>query len=138
MKKTGFDFEGGKALDQALQGLGDPKAMRRAGLRALRRGARPIRDAARSNIRVRSGETRRDIKTRTESVKRGIAVWVGASGKKGGRAFIGRFLEFGTAKMRAFPWLRPAIDENKNEALDTVAESLGEQIEKEARKLAKK
>ncbi|MGB9825994.1 MAG: hypothetical protein ACPLRU_04910, partial [Desulfofundulus sp.] len=34
------------------------------------------------------------------------------------------FLEFGTSKMSARPWLRPAVDEKQQEALKAVEDTL--------------
>ncbi len=53
-----------------------------------------------------------------------------------GKAFWGLFVEFGTRFMAARPFLRPAFEARKMEALNRLGQSLGEQIEKAARKLA--
>jgi HK97 gp10 family phage protein len=52
--------------------------------------------------------------------------------------FYGRFLEYGTSKMRKHPWLRPAFDSKKQEATNTVNNSLVSEIEKITQKLLKK
>jgi len=48
-----------------------------------------------------------------------------------------RFLEFGTAKMRARPFLRPALDENKELVLGFMRERLEKGITRQARKMNK-
>lgn len=53
-----------------------------------------------------------------------------------GKAFWGLFVEFGTRFMAARPFMRPAFESKKMEALNRLGESLGEQIEKAAKKLA--
>lgn len=53
-----------------------------------------------------------------------------------GKAFWGLFVEFGTRFMSARPFMRPAFESKKMEALNRLGESLGEQIEKAAKKLA--
>lgn len=53
-----------------------------------------------------------------------------------GKAFWGLFVEFGTRFMSARPFLRPAFESKKIEALNRLGESLGEQIEKAAKKLS--
>lgn len=53
-----------------------------------------------------------------------------------GKAFWGLFVEFGTRFMSARPFLRPAFESKKIEALNRLGKSLGEQIEKAAQRLA--
>ena len=48
--------------------------------------------------------------------------------------FYWRFLEFGTSKMAARPFLRPAFDSKKREAADRIIDVLREGIEAEAPK----
>jgi len=55
-----------------------------------------------------------------------------------GAAFWGMFLEFGTSKMAARPWLRPAWDASKEKALAAIGKSLGRGLERAATKLAGK
>ena len=52
------------------------------------------------------------------------------------KAFWGMFVEFGTRFMSARPFMRPAFDAKKFEALNRLGEALGEGIEKAAKKLA--
>jgi len=63
---------------------------------------------------------------------------VGKTYKTQGEAYYWRFLEFGTAKMAAKPFLRPVFDANKKSAVDIIKERLGKSIESQAKKLAKK
>ena len=53
-----------------------------------------------------------------------------------GKAFWGMFVEFGTRFMSPKPFMRPAFESRKMEALDRLGKSLGEQIEKAAAKFA--
>ena len=62
------------------------------------------------------------------------------SGKKGGSQnpndpFYWRFVEFGTSKMQARPFLRPAFEAKKFEAATTIKQKLKVRIELEAEKL---
>jgi HK97 gp10 family phage protein len=50
--------------------------------------------------------------------------------KKGQDAFYARFLEFGTVKMPAQPFLRPALLTEKESAVDAMAERLRIRLEK--------
>ena len=59
-------------------------------------------------------------------------------GKKGNLsqdAWYWRFLEFGTRKMRARPFLRPALEAKRREAVQAMKERLAERIEREAKAL---
>jgi HK97 gp10 family phage protein len=50
-------------------------------------------------------------------------------------SYYWRFVEFGTSKMSARPFMRPAFDGNKLEALNRIKEYLTARIDKEAAKL---
>jgi hypothetical protein len=43
-------------------------------------------------------------------------------------AMVGRFLEYGTSKMAAHPWMTRAWDKSKQAALDHIIEKLKEQL----------
>lgn len=65
-------------------------------------------------------------------------VQVGASGFDGSasvypskRAFWASFLEFGTRKMRAFPFMRPSFEARKQEVLDRFVEDVREKLQKD-------
>ena len=61
-------------------------------------------------------------------------------GKKGNLsqdAWYWRFVEFGTVKMSARPFLRPAFDMKKNDALTAIKTRLAERIEQAASELKK-
>jgi HK97 gp10 family phage protein len=55
-----------------------------------------------------------------------------------GEAYYWRFLEFGTVKMQAKPFMRPAFEGSKSRILDVMKERLGKAIQDQAKKLAKK
>lgn len=50
-------------------------------------------------------------------------------------AWYWRFLEFGTRKMAARPFLRPALESRRREAVDAIKQRLSERIEIEAKAL---
>ena len=81
----------------------------------LRGGARPVRLKARALVSVASGDLKKAIAASAVSLKRGVGVIsVGIrinetfSGTDG---FYGRFLELGTSKLSARPYLRPALEQ---------------------------
>jgi HK97 gp10 family phage protein len=55
---------------------------------------------------------------------------VGQSYEQGGNQYYFRFIEFGTSKMRARPFLQPALSENVQKVSDTMASELSTAIDK--------
>jgi len=53
--------------------------------------------------------------------------------KKNLDAFYWRFVEFGTVKMPAHPFLRPAFEANKEKAVQAIKQALAEGLDKVAR-----
>lgn len=51
-------------------------------------------------------------------------------------AFYAHFVEWGTSKMRAMPFLRPAMDSKGQEAIAVMGQKIMQRIQLEARKLA--
>jgi HK97 gp10 family phage protein len=49
-------------------------------------------------------------------------------------AFYWRFLEFGTSKMRARPFMRPALQENVGRATDVAVGELNKALDRLAKK----
>jgi len=78
-------------------------------------GAMIVEEAARSRARRKSGELAGSIGHRT--AEKGESSCVVAVGPK---AFHGYYIELGTKKMSAFPYLRPALIENKDKVIEAV------------------
>lgn len=55
---------------------------------------------------------------------------VGKKYNTGGETFYWRFLEFGTQKMQAKPFMRPAMDASVGPATEAVVKELNKQIDK--------
>lgn len=146
-------FSGGKELSAALAELGDEATV--AGRRSLRATANMLRDAfkeaapvdpkgptrkfwrlkgggsgsgfygrLKDNIRVREARARKDH-TIVMIVSMGNAFW-------------GSFLEFGTKFLAARPWARPVFDRMHNMLISTLGKQLGSQIEKAAKRIARR
>jgi HK97 gp10 family phage protein len=84
-------------------------------------------------VMVSPGNLRKNIKVRSaprKSKTQPVEYWVYVSKK----AWYWTFVEFGTKKMQARPFLRPAFESRKQEALDRIKEYLAARIEKEAAK----
>lgn len=148
--------EGLEELRRALLEL--PKVAQGRALRtALRAGGREIEKEARARApKGTTGRLARNIRTKTVRHPRGrtlagrlvvatgdtgahVTVGVRTRGKRDDprNAFYWRFVEFGTSKMSARPFLRPAFDTKKKSVVDVVAQRLMKRIHAEARKLAK-
>jgi HK97 gp10 family phage protein len=130
MADFGVEILGLKELDTALQELAWPAA-RRALRNGMRAGANVIRDEARAKAPVDTGLLKRQIRTRERSEDEGnmrFAVEITRS------AFYGRFLEYGTSKLAARPFLRPAAETKTEDAVTKMRDSLAEAIQIELRR----
>lgn len=124
--------DGLKELDKALNAL--PLRMRGNALRgALNKAANPIVKDARAMVPVKTGQGKRSIRKRA-STPRGsngyqAVVTVGFLQ----RAFYLQFVELGTSKLAARPFLRPAFDKNMAEFSNIFKKELRARIEKARR-----
>jgi len=146
MKLTGF-----KELAAALRELG-PRIARNTLRRSVSSAAVVIRNEARAKAPVDTGEMKKDIMIKRErdskdqmSARYSVFVRSGKKSRLAGKkrdvnrdSFYWRFVEFGTSKMAAKPFLRPAFEAQKENAVKRIGESLDEGIQKAARELAKK
>jgi len=136
-------IEGLKELDIALREL--PKATSRNVLkRALTKAAKPIETAAQAKVPVLTGALKQSIKIGPKSKldpkvrsthiqKSPVEVFVGA-----GALPHAHLIELGAAGRAAHPFLRPAFDENKQGALESIKRDIAEEIEKARARLARK
>lgn len=132
---------GMKELDRALGQL--PKAVaRRAALKALREAGEPTAKVARALAPVEEGNLR-------ESIDVLAALAPSQRGDKGAVAPVEMHIgpgqhpqaitqEFGTWFHRAQPFMRPAWEITKMQVLDRIGALLGIEIDKAARREAKK
>lgn len=140
MARVTREVKGLRELDRALAEL--PKRVRRRVLLgALRETAKPILKDARQRMPKDSGVTAKDLKIRavpkSETDVGQVAVAIAGSESKGGRSYIMRFLEFGTEKMAAKPFFRPAVDANAEASIPRFAKAAWERTKREVRKLAR-
>ena len=63
---------------------------------------------------------------------------VGETYEHGGDLYYFRFLEFGTSKMKARPFLRPALAQNQQRTTAIMVDELKKGIDRTARRLAKR
>ena len=152
-----------QGLDQLAKALRElPQRVARNGLRAaVYAGAKVIRDEAKLQAPVATGDLGTNQPPRG-TLKRSVIMkqipeLSGAQkqtffvtvrhgkkyrkqGKKGNLsqdAWYWRFVEFGTVKMSARPFLRPAFDMKKHEAVTAIKTRLAQRIEQAAQELKK-
>lgn len=158
IKRERFEVKGAAELVKALKAL--PDRVARNGLRAsVYAGAKVVRDEAKSRAPVAQeiknprhpppGTLRRSVIMKHIRELSGltrqtffITVRQGKKYRNQGKrrnlsqdAFYWRFVEFGTRKMAARPFLRPALEAKRYEAADAIKSRLAKRIELEAKKL---
>lgn len=127
-----FQVHGLEKLNAALLELGT-NAARRAGKKALRQGANVILQATRDAAPVDTGHLqKKGFYTHDHGVSNDL-VFFSVDLRKS--AFYGKFLEFGTSKMAARPFMRPAAENHAIAAVDVIGAVLGVEIDAEAAKL---
>ena len=106
----------------------------------LTKGAAEVRKAARANAKALDDTTTdekifQNIKSLQWKVKKGrkyLGRSVGVDNKtgSGGDTYYWRFLEFGTKRTRAKPFLLPALESEQNKALEAMTEGAQAMIDK--------
>lgn len=95
---------------------------------------RYYRKNGKSRVLQTPGKLKKSIKRRRVKLDSSIGVAVYSGPIKHGEAkkynvFYWRFLEYGTPKMRAFPFIRPAFDHKKEESLERFKQRYREYIQ---------
>lgn len=147
------NIQGGVELSRVLKQM--PGNVAKKHLKAaIAQGAKDIRDEARARAPVDTGRLKKNIivkyiaeKSDNYSVTYYVLARSGAKFakmriKRKGQvryvdndAFYWRFLEYGTAKMSARPFMRPAFQAKKDKALGSIIGKLWDGIDKEVRDL---
>ena len=94
--------------------------------KALKKGAEVIRGEIVSRTPVRTGNLKDNIvigEVKGQGSKQYVDV-----GPSKGQGFYGKYLEFGTKKMAAKPFIEPAFLAKRKEAMDVIAEVIEEAI----------
>jgi HK97 gp10 family phage protein len=148
--------EGLAVLDKRLKALAEefgPKAAASPVRFALRKNAKKLQLSAQQHVHVDTGTLKQNIITSAErkpqdgriemrvtvrakarayksssrTIRKGL---VGLEYQHYGPLFYARFLEFGTSKMPAYPFLRPAWDELKGALPELIRADLAAAIDK--------
>ena len=133
------NIDGLKELEENLLKL--PEDLAKLGLgRAARKAMTLLELAIAFHAPKLTGKLKRGIKMRSKFIGDGvqggtIVVSIGLQlSPKEDSVFYGRFLEFGTVKMPAQPFMKPEFDAHAQEVLANFGKELGEEIEKVARR----
>lgn len=95
--------------------------------KALKNAAEPVLEDAKANVPVRTGKLKKGLKITNVKKKDGMKyILVGVDRGDNSEVFYGKFIEFGTSKMPARPFLQPAYEKNKNTIRKAIAETLKE------------
>ena len=148
-----FNIEGLDEVQEKLKRLGNPRLMKNAARRSMRKAMAIVRDSARNaakgiddpqtsekiwkNIAIAAGKTR----NQNEVVMR-VGVRGGASfsnpnppNTSGGDTRHWRWLEFGSVHNPPTPFMRPALQNNIQAVTNSFAENFNKEIDKELAKL---
>jgi HK97 gp10 family phage protein len=116
----GFD-EFFKALDETTLNLGEKRKLI---AKSLREAGELVAEEYRMRIPVLTGRAKESV---------GVSVVgqtaTGAEAQIGPRMFYPKFEEFGTSRQTGHPTLGPSFDAKEDEALEKIAEILGDGIE---------
>ncbi|MHB8100371.1 MAG: HK97-gp10 family putative phage morphogenesis protein [Sulfuricurvum sp.] len=129
------EIKGIEELIKQLQDLPE-KIEKRVVRAAVRQGANIIKDKAKDNVPVNEGDLKKSIKVKGVRGKPGTIAFVirpTSSKKKGKSVFYGRFQEFGTSKMAAKPFMRPAYDEAGQDVIDKVVNTIKSKLDEVAK-----
>ncbi|AJA49531.1 phage protein, HK97 gp10 family [Clostridium pasteurianum DSM 525 = ATCC 6013] len=123
-----FDVDGFESLMSKLQSMG--KEGTKIEDEALQKAAEPILVDAKNSAPVRTGKLRDGLKiSKAKKSKDGKYVLVGTDKKDKDAPFWATFIEFGTSKMPAQPFLRPAFEKNKKQVFEIIKEEIAKKVE---------
>ena len=120
-----FRVEGLDDLERQFDRLIDT-SKKKVMQKALNAGIAPIKKEAKANAPVDKGVLKSQIRSKQMKYTEKPAVGIYVSGK----AFYWYFIENGTSKMAAAPFLRPAADSKHEEAVDKFKEKWKAEIDK--------
>lgn len=102
---------------------------------AIRAAASSIQKEAKKNALVRTGKLKKDIiikKRRTTNTRIRYSIGIRRGTKED--AFYGHILEFGSSKMAASPFMRPALESKAGESINDVKKKMQQRIDKEIKR----
>lgn len=136
-KAFSIDVEGAPELARTLATM-EPRVAKKLTRKAMREASKLVKDDAKRRVPVDSGKLKRAIVVRALKRSRsrfGTQVQT-KDGFFKGDSFYGGFIELGTKKMPARPYLRPALYDNEAKVRQKFVESLREFIREEGKRAA--
>ena len=148
-----FNIEGLDEVQEKLKRLANPRLMKNAARRSMRRAMAIVRDAARSgakniddpqtsekiwkNIAIAAGKTRNPNEVIMRVGVRGGASFSNPNPPKtsGGDTRHWRWVELGSVHNPPTPFMRPALQNNIQAVTNSFAENFNKEIDKELAKL---
>lgn len=127
MADLDLQIEGLADLEQKLNELGGPAA-RRSLAKGLRQGTNVVLAEARRRVRKKTGATAKATRTKSQGQQGQDLIFSVVTND------VGRWLERGTSKMPAYPFLRPAAENKAREAVEVARDVTLAAIEVEAAK----
>lgn len=118
-------IEGLDELERQFDRLADT-AKKKVMMKALNAGIAPIKKEAKKNAPVDKGVLKKQIRSKQMRYTEKPAVGIYVSGK----AYYWYFIEHGTSKMSAAPFLRPAADSKHEEGVNKFKEKWKVEIDK--------
>lgn len=120
-----FRIEGLEHLESQFDRLAET-SKKKVMMKALNAGIAPIKKEAKANAPVDKGVLKSQIRSKQMRLTAKPAVGIYVSGK----AFYWYFIENGTSKMAAAPFLRPAADSKHEEGVERFKEKWKAEIDK--------
>ncbi|NTW70676.1 MAG: hypothetical protein HGA49_00325 [Eubacteriaceae bacterium] len=121
IRKVITHIEGMEEVLKLLTDLGD--AAEEVLDSAAKSGAEIVLASAKEKVPVDSGKLRDSLVLKRAKVKNAKVMGVYTISKTGGLEYFA-FVELGTSRMKARPYLRPAVDEN----IKNVADKINEEV----------
>nr|WP_207794467.1 HK97-gp10 family putative phage morphogenesis protein [Clostridium botulinum] len=118
-----MELDGMDNLIRKIEDIG--KAGTRIENKALKKAGELIVEEAKNNVPFRKGKLKEGLKVSGVRKKNGNKfVLAGIQKGDNSKIFYGKFLEFGTSKMKARPFMGPAYESKKEEAKEVIKEEL--------------
>lgn len=136
----GVKIEGMDELQATLKDV-LPREARNILRRTTLKIASNVRDVVRQRSPVDTGNLKKSIKSKRDKgtpTNITASVYVDKSGGKSGKGYHYHFVEFGTVKMTARPFIVPTVEEMRPGLSEEYRKEFGVQFEKEMQKRAKK
>lgn len=118
-------IEGLDELERQFERLADT-SKKKVMMKALNAGIAPIKKEAKDKAPKRTGLLKKSIRSKQMRYTEKPSVGIFVSGK----AYYWKFLEDGTSKMAAQPFLRPAVDSKHEEGVNKFKEKWKVEIDK--------